>query len=98
MADLTMNIGADLFDDESGKDVHDEASQARVHGEGLDDRTHEQHGEGTLFHQLLHHHRQNLRRVHVFLPKAQVGGCSADAEHSHCQLSYNETETDQITT
>lgn len=60
----TMNIwlefGADLLDDEAGQDVHDEASQSWIHGERLDDGTHEQHGERTLLHQLLHHHRQNL--------------------------------------
>lgn len=81
----TMNIrlefGANLLDDEAGQDVHDEASQPGIHGERLDDGTHKQHGEGTLLHQLLHHHRQNLRRVHVLLPKAQVGSCSTDTEH-----------------
>lgn len=88
----TMNIwlefGADLFDDEAGQDVHDKASQSGIHGEGLDDGTHEQHGEGILLHQLLHHHRQNLRRVHVLLPKAQVGSCRTDAEQFDFHLSY----------
>lgn len=64
-----------LLHDEAGQDVHDEAPQAGVHGQGLDDGPHEQHGQGTLLHQLLHHHGQHLRCVHVPLRKAQVGGC-----------------------
>lgn len=80
-------LSSDLLDDEAGQDVHDEASQAGIHGQGLDDRPHEQHGEGTLLHQLLHHHCQNLRCVHVLLPKAQVGRCCADTEHFHCRLT-----------
>lgn len=64
-----------LLHDEAGQDVHDETPQAGVHGQGLDDGPHEQHGQGALLHQLLHHHGQHLRRVHVPLRKAQVGGC-----------------------
>lgn len=94
MTEETMNtcleFGGDLLGDEAGQDVHDEAAQSRVHGEGLDDGAHEQYGEGALLHQLLHHHRQHLGRVHVFLPKAQVGGCSRDTD--------NATESDQLTT
>lgn len=66
--------GADLLHDEPGQDVHDEAAQSGVHGEGLDDGAHEQHGQGVVLHQLLHHHRQHLRRVDVLLSEAQVGG------------------------
>lgn len=95
--------GADLLGDEAGQDVHDEASQSGIHGEGLDDGAHEQHGEGILLHELLHHHRQDLRRVHVPLPEAQVGGYSADAKQfhatntsSHCWpiivISHNKTD------
>lgn len=64
-----------LLHDEAGQDVHDEAPQAGVHGQGLDDGPHEQHGQGTLLHQLLHHHGQHLRCVYIPLRKAQVGGC-----------------------
>lgn len=85
MSGKTMNIclefGADLLDDEAWQDVHDEASQSGIHGEGLDDGAHEQHGERTLLHQLLHHHRQNLRRVHVPLPEAEVSSCRTNTEH-----------------
>lgn len=79
-----LEFGAYLLDDEARQDVHDEASQPGIHGERLDDCTHEQHGKRTLLHQLLHHHRQNLRRVHVLLPKAQVGSCRTDTEHLMC--------------
>lgn len=64
-----------LLHDEAGQDVHDEAPQAGVHGQRLDDGPHEQHGQGALLHQLLHHHGQHLRCVHVPFRKAQVGGC-----------------------
>ena len=64
-----------LLHDEPGQDVHDEAPQAGVHSQGLNDGPHEQHGQWALLHQLLHHHGQHLRRVHVPLRKAQVGGC-----------------------
>jgi len=67
--------GAHLLADEAGQDVHDEAAQPWVHAEALDDGAHQQHGQRALLHQLLHHHRQHLRRVHVLLPVAQVGGC-----------------------
>lgn len=75
-------VNADLLHDEAGQNVHDEASQAGVHGEGLDDGTHEQHGERVLVHQLLHHHRQHLRRVHVLLAKAKVGSWGKEQDHN----------------
>ena len=62
----------DLLQDESRQYVHDKAPQAGVHGQTLDDGPHQQHGEGALLHQLLHHHRQHFRGVHVLLPEAQV--------------------------
>lgn len=71
---------ADLLDDEAGEDVHHKAAQSGVHGERLDDSAHEQHGEGVLLHQLLHHHRQNFRCVHILLGEAEVGSYRADAE------------------
>lgn len=76
MENKRLEFDTDLLHYEAGQDVHDEAAQSGVHGEGLDNGTHEQHGEGTVLHQLLHHHRQNLRRVHVLLPKTQVSSCS----------------------
>lgn len=75
-------VNADLFHDETGQDVHDEASQPGIHGEGLDDSAHEQHGERVLVHQLLHHHRQHLRRVHVLLAKAKVGSWGGEHDHN----------------
>ena len=55
-----LEFDADLLHNEAGQDVHDEAAQSGIHGERLDDGAHEQHGEGTVLHQLLHHHGQNL--------------------------------------
>lgn len=74
-------FNADLLHDEAGQDVHDEASQPGIHGEGLDYSAHEQHGERVLVHQLLHHHRQHLRRVHVLLAKAKVGSWGKEQDH-----------------
>lgn len=75
-------VNADLLHDEAGEDVHNEAPQPGIHGEGLDDGTHEQHGERVLVHQLLHHHRQHLRRVHVLLAKAEVGSWGEEQDHN----------------
>lgn len=74
-------VNANLLHDEARQDVHDEASQPGIHGEGLDDGSHEQHGERVLVHQLLHHHRQHLRRVHVLLAEAKVGGWGEERDH-----------------
>lgn len=90
-----LEFGANLLHDEAGQDVHDEAAQSGIHGEGLDDCAHEQHGEGALLHQLLHHHGQHLRRVHVLLPKAQVGSCSEDSKLLIPSSDTFATEVDQ---
>lgn len=66
-------LGSDLLDDQARQYIHDEAPQAGIHGKRLNNGAHEQHGEGVLLHQLLHHHRQHLRGVDIPLSKAQVG-------------------------